>query len=282
MDSEDVDAAWFAGFLEKERKKLLQIHGREEMRRGRAALIEASTTLDAIVIAPGGVAASIDDAFAPTATLPPSSLIRTQLRLALHYLQTADGDPAPSLSSFVVLRVAIECIATGCWLMASSRREAILRALKRMWWDTQNAADMAVVADGRADPSELQALKDRLTAIVGPMKRLDLDSVTGGQRPRLSGAVRDASRSLREENPTALKSAWMLCAALSHGNIPVSAGVGIAPSLIQDPSQHLIDFPAFASVWSLVVDDFSTAVRMFEKHATVQHKHQGPRDAASS
>lgn len=281
MDSEDVDAAWFAGFMDKERKKLLQIHGREEMRRGRAALIEASATLDAIVVAPGGVAASIDDAFAPTATLPPSSLIRTQLRLALHYLQTADTDPAPRLSSFVVLRVAIECIATGHWLMAPNRREAILRALKRMWWDTQNAAEMAAVADGRSDPTELQALRERLATIVGPMKRVDVESVTGSQRPQLSGAVREASRSLREDDPTALQSAWMLCAALSHGNVPVSAGVGMAPALIQDPSKHLIDQPAFALVWSVVVDDFSTAVRMFEKYATTQQKHQRSRDTAS-
>jgi hypothetical protein len=281
MDSEDVDAAWFAAFMEKERDKLQQIQGREELRRGRAVLIEAAGALDAIVVARGGVAASIDDAFTPSETLPPSSLIRTQLRLALHYLQTADNDPAPSLSSFVVLRVAIECMATGHWLMPPNRREAILRALKRMWWDTQSAAEMAAVADGRSDPSEVQALREKLAAIVGPMKRVDLDSVTGSQRPQLSGIVREASRSLREENPTVLQSAWMLCAALSHGNVPVSAGVGMAPALIQDPSQHLINLPVFASVWSVLVDDFSSAVRMFEKYATTQHQRQGSKDAAS-
>lgn len=201
-----------------------------------------------------------------------------QLRLAVHYVQAADEPESPTLSSFVVLRTAIECVATAHWLMSGgSNRVRIERALKRMWWDTLNAADMAATADGDRDDSTLNDLRARISAITDPVKHLDVETIITSQRVSLSGLVEDASLALRREDPTALLAAWKVCAAVSHGNIPVSAGAGIAAELIQRPSQHPIDGPVYAQILSVTVTDLRAAVELWRDCATQQHSHSPSR-----
>jgi len=198
--------------------------------------------------------------------------------LAIHYVKAADEGSHPTLSSFVVLRAAIECTATAHWLMSGrSRGENVERALKRMWWDTQSAVDMATTADGNPDLSALDDLKDKIATITGPIKRLEATTVTESLRVRLSGLVEDASRLLRPDDPTAMYAAWMVCAAVSHGNIPVSAGAGLEAALVQQPSQHPIDEAVFAQVLSVALADLRTAAELFDRRAGEQHAHHRPR-----
>lgn len=271
-----------ASFMEKEKEKRRNIDGRQLLRRAREDAIAIGRQLDGVVLAPGGVAEASDAPFAAANTFLPSTMTRTMLGLAVHYVRAADGKGEIALSSFVVLRAAIECIASAHWLMSGgSRRENTERTLKRMWWDTMAAADMATTVDGNPDISKTYPLRRLITVIAQPIKGLDPESIFTSKRESLSGIVRKASAGLSPDDRNALYAAWMACAAVSHGNIAVSAGAGVAPGLIQNPSKHLIDNPVYASMASVAVADLRKTVELFESRAAEMHTHRNPNRASS-
>lgn len=229
--------------------------------------------LEGVRIAPGGKASDVDRCFQDT--FLPSDMVRTQLRLARHYIASADDGEAPTLSSFVVLRVAIECMATAHWLVSEpSHRVRVERFLKRMWWDTQSAVEMALVADVNPDLSAVHDLEDTIHEIAEPIKGLDPEKVTASQRVSLSGIVQEASRAVRPDYPTLMRSAWMACAGVSHGNIPLSAGVGVTPHSVKSPSEHPINADAYATFVEIAVADLQTTVEIFQRYATEAHQNQ--------
>ena len=272
-----------ASFMEKEKEKRRNIDGRQLLRQVREDAVVVGKLLDGVVLAPGGVAEALDAPFATANTFLPSTMTRTMLRLAVYYVRAADDKGEIALSSFVVLRAAIECIASAHWLMSGgSRRENTERTLKRMWWDTMAAADMATTADGNPDISATYPLRQLITVIAQPIKGLDPESIFASKRESLSGIVRKASAALRPDDGSAFYAAWMACAAVSHGNIPVSAGAGVAPELIQNPSMHLIDNPVYASMASVAVADLRETVELFARRAAEMHTHQGHNSASSA
>lgn len=228
--------------------------------------------------------AAADERFKSTGTFLPSTMIRTQLRLAVHYLKAADeggfplGKPQPpTLSSFVVLRAAIECTANAHWLLSSSnQRQLVERVLKRMWWDTTNAIEMATTADGGPPGDALVDLQTRIEKIARPIKGLGSVNITKSDRPLLSRIVSDASAALRPHYPKRMHAGWMLCSGIAHGNIPVSAGAGISAATVQRPAEHLIDDGSYGYVFAAVVDDVESTVELFERRAHEAHQHRRP------
>jgi hypothetical protein len=273
----DEEFERFSAFMAQEHEKSRRIEGRRLLREARERYGPTEELIDRVRVIPGGKAAAVDKRFAATNTLLPSSFIRTQLRLAMHYIRAADDTVTPMLSSFVVLRASVECTATAHWLMAGdSHRESVSRVLNRMWWDTQSAAEMATAGDGNSDPRALDDLRGRIAAIVHPIKGLDAETITQSTRIRLSDLVKKASRALRPNDPGALFATWMACAAVSHGNIPVSAGAGLAAALIESPSKHPIDEAVYAQLLSVAVADLRTTAGLFERRAVERHAHQRP------
>ncbi|WP_123940271.1 MULTISPECIES: hypothetical protein [unclassified Frondihabitans] len=277
MHANDDEYAYLAAMMEKERAKLFKVNGRRIMSEARKQLASLTEALDLLVVQPGGKADALDRHFANTVTFLPSTLIKTQLRLGVQYAEAADVRPWPTLASFVVLRTSIECTATAHWLMSvESQREGIARVLQRMWWDTMNAVDMAVESESDPDLSGVDDLRRRITAIAGPIKRLDADSIMESQRVSLSGIVRGASLSLHPDSPGALYAAWMTCAGISHGNVPISAGAGMSPESIQVPSKHPIDESTFGFLFAVAVADLAATVGLFRRWAAEQHSNLRP------
>lgn len=277
MGANDDADAYLAAMMEREQAKLLKINGRRLVSEARKQLASLTEALNLLVVQPGGKADALDRHFANTVTFLPSTLIKTQLRLGVHYAEAADARPWPTLASFVVLRTSIECTATAHWLMsAESQREGISRVLQRMWWDTMSAVDMAAESESNPDLSGVEDLRQRITTIAGPIKRLDADAIMTSQRVSLSGIVRAASGSLHPDSPGALFGAWMACAGISHGNVPVSAGAGMSPESIQAPSKHPIDESAFGFLFAVAVADLATAVGLFGRWVAEQHSNLRP------
>ncbi|SEI10127.1 MULTISPECIES: hypothetical protein [unclassified Leifsonia] len=275
MALDDDDFAQFVSMMEELRAKARRIEGQRLLSQASKDLSKVQDLIDRVQVEEGGVAAALDQSFAASGTLLPSTLIRTQLRLAAQYLQAAHRAEPPELSCFVVLRAAIECAASAHWLMSGgSHRGNMGRILKRMWWDTLSAADLARTADENPDLSSLEDLRRRIADITGPVKRLDAESITNSPRVRLSGIVKDASEALRPEDPTILYATWMVCAAVSHGNVPVSAGAGITAASIQRPSQHPIDTVVFAQLVSVTTTNLRMTAELFERRAAERHKHE--------
>lgn len=262
--------------------KSIRLDREEMLRQARARIPEIRSRIEAVQIVVDGIMASIDRRFKPTSTFLPSSMIRAQLRLALHYLHAADhresdddspGDP--TLSSYVVLRAAIECTATAHWLLSGrNQRERVERVLKRMWWDTENAVHMAAIADGAAEHSASEDLRQRIEAICRPVKGLEATNVMNSKRVQLSTVVKDASAALRPDQPTMMYAGWMLCSGVAHGNIPISAGVGITPETVQLPSLHPMDMVAFAPVFAAICEEVELTIGLFETCASEQHAHR--------
>lgn len=231
--------------------------------------------LDAVKIVEGGRAFAVDRHFEQT--FLPSDMVRAQLRLAQHYIESACSGDTPTLSSFVVLRVAIECIATAHWLIAEpSLRGRVERFLKRMWWDTASGVDMAVVADAEPDLSAVLDLEDTIHEIAEQIKGLDSEKVTNSKRLSLSSIVSEASCAVRPSYPTLMRSCWMACAGVSHGNIPISAGIGVEWRTVLNPSEHSISLTVYANFLEIAVDDLQTTVELFALYASEQHQNQRP------
>lgn len=240
-----------------------------------ARLEAVGELIDSIEVSPGGRASDVDRCFQKT--FLPSDMVRTQLRLARHYIASAHRDETATLSSFVVLRVAIECMATAHWLMSeTSHRVRVERFLKRMWWDTQSAVEMALVADANPDLSGVYDLEDTIHEIAEPIKGLDPKKVTESKRVTLGSIVQDASRAVRPDYPTLMHSAWMACAGVSHGNITISAGVGVTPHSVKNPSEHPISADAYSNFVEIAVADLQTTVEFFQRYATEEHPHKRP------
>jgi hypothetical protein len=277
-----MDDGEFSRILAHMREKSRRIEGRRLLREARQRSVEIREQIDGVRIAPGLVMARVDQRFDSTLTFQPSTMIRTQLRLAIHYVQAADegGFPVgksqpPTLSSFVVLRAAIECTASAHWLLSGkNHRQSVERVLKRMWWDTDSAAEMATIADGAADRRVLLDLEERITRISGPIKGLDSAKIVDSKRIPLSTIVSDAGAALRPNYPTMMRAGWMLCSGIAHGNIPVSAGAGLTASSVQQPSKHLIDDGSYAYIFSAIVDDIHATAQLFERRAAEKHEHQ--------
>lgn len=241
----------------------------------RARLEVVGELLDRVKVIPGGRASAVDRKFQET--FLPSDMVRTQLRLAQHYIKSACDGLAPTLTSFVVLRVAIECMATAQWLIAdTSHRVRVERFLKRMWWDTQSAVDMAVVADANPDLSAVYELEETIHEIAEPIKGLDPEKVTTSKRVALSSIVQEAGRVVRPSYPTLMQSCWMACAGVSHGNVPISAGIGVEPHSVQKPSEHPISMNVYANFLEIAVADLQTTVEFFQRYATEEHQNQRP------
>jgi hypothetical protein len=275
MQMGDPEFENFLLFMSQEREKARNIQGRRLLEAARSRLPILDHSLDAVEIVPGGRLAALDRPFTKTQTFLPSAQLRTHLRLASHYLQSADKGGPPGLGSFVVLRAGIECIATTHWLGSGrGHRESVERVLKRMWWDTQSAAEMATVVDGNPDQTPLDDLRTRIVEIVTPIKRLDATTILESKRERLSKLVEEASRSLCPEEPSLLKAAWMLCAGVSHGNIPLSAGAGVSADLIQNPTKHLVDEAAYAHIVTVAVQYLDASIEQFADFATRPHVNQ--------
>lgn len=279
----------FLRVLTHMQEKSARIERQQMLRNARRRIPVIRDHIDTVRIVANGVMAGVDQRFDSTETFRPSTMIRTQLRLAAHYLQAADGNESPdseaqppTLSSYVVLRAAIESTASAHWLMSGkNHRESVKRVLKRMWWDTESAVEMAATADGNVDRSALEDLKKRITAISSPIKGLEVAKVTESKRMPLSTIVKDAGAALHPDYPSMMRAGWMLCSGIAHGNIPVSAGAGITPATVQLPSQHLIDDEAYAFVLSTIVEDLHLTALLFEKRAAEQHAHQQtPRDTS--
>lgn len=247
----------------------------EQVHVSRARLEAIGELLDSVKIIPGARAFDVDRHFQET--FLPSDMVRTQLRLAQHYIKSAcDGHP-PALTSFVVLRVAIECMATAQWLIADpSLRGRVERFLKRMWWDTQSALDMAVVADADPDLSAVYDLEETIHEIAEPIKGLDPEKVTNSKRVALSSIVQEASRAVRPSYPTLMQSCWMACAGVSHGNVPISAGIGVEPHAVRKPSEHSISMNVYANFLEIAVTDLQTTVELFMLYATEEHQNRRP------
>lgn len=241
----------------------------------RARLESIGGLLSSVIIVPGGRAFAVDRHF--EGTFLPSDLVRTQLRLAQHYIESACGGGAPALASFVGLRVAIECMATAHWLIADrSLRGRVERFLKRMWWDTESAVDMAVVADADPDLSAVYDLEETIHEIAEPIKGLDPEKVTTSKRVALSSIVQEASRAVRPSYPTLMQSCWMACAGVSHGNISISAGIGVEPRAVRNPAEHPISMNVYANFLEIAVTDLQTTVELFMLYATEEHKNRRP------
>ena len=276
----DAEFERFRLFMDGEHEKSRKIEVRRILADARSRLSVADGSIDAIAVATDGKLAALDMPFKVTKTFLPSAQLRTQLRLASHYLFSADQANPPGLPSFVVLRVAIECIATAHWLMSGDgHRDGVERVLKRMWWDSQSAAEMATVVDGDPDQSALGDLRSRIIQITASIKRLDSEIILDSRRERLSKMVENASRDLHPDQPSIMHATWMLCAGVSHGNIAISAGAGLSAALIQEPAKHLIDEAMYAQVLSAAVDDLEAAVEAFRAFAAQQHSHQRPDSA---
>lgn len=245
----------------------------EQVRVIRARLEATGELLDNVRIIPGGRASAVDHCCQKT--FLPSDMVRTQLRLARHFIESACNGPDPALASFVVLRVAIECMATAHWLIAAtSHRVRVERFLKRMWWDTQSAVEMAVVADSSPDLSGVYDLEETIHEIAAPIKGLDPDKVTTSKRVALSSIVHEASRAVRPSYPTLMQSCWMACAGVSHGNVPISAGIGVAPHSVRNPSEHSISWDVYSNFLEIAVADLQTTVEFFVRYATEEHQSQ--------
>lgn len=280
----DIDDEEFSRLLKHMREKSLRNEGRRLLREARQRSIAAREQIDGVQIAPGGVMAAVDQRFDSTRTFQPSTMIRTQLRLAIHYAQAADAggiavskSQPPTLSSFVVLRAAVECTASAHWLLSGqNHRESVERVLKRMWWDTVNAAEMSTTADGDADRGALRDLEERISEISRTIKGLNSAKIMDSKRIQLSTIVSDASAALRPNHPTTTRAVWMLCSGIAHGNIPVSAGAGLTAASVQQPSQHLIDDGPYAYIFSTIVEDIHMTAELFARRAAEQHEHQQP------
>ena len=118
MEFRDEELGRVIDFMEKEREKVRRIGGRSLLHEARLSYAGIGELIDRVELIPQGKAAAVDQPFAAAKTFLPSTLIRTQLRLASHYIQAADNTGSPTLSSFVVLRAAVECTATAHWLMS--------------------------------------------------------------------------------------------------------------------------------------------------------------------
>lgn len=280
----DIDDENLSRVFADMREKTRRTEGRRLLREARQHALQISKEVDELRVAPGGVLAAVDQRFDSTQTFQPSNMILTQLRLASHYLQAADQGGLrlgkwqyPTLSSFVVLRAAIECTASAHWLLSgANHRESVERALRRMWWDAVSAAEMATTADVDADHSALHDLEERINEILRPVKGLTLGQIVGSKRMSLSTVVADAGAALRPNDPTLMSAGWMMCSGIAHGNIPVSAGAGVTVALIQQPSQHVIDDSSYAFIFAGIVQDLDATVQLFKRRAVEQHKHRNP------
>ena len=276
----DFDQAEFARILEHEHKKTLGIQGRRMLREARAEIDAVRELVESVEVRRDTFLDNLDQIFAPTGTFDPSTMVRTQLRLALRYLDDANGRdlvPSPTLSSYVLLRVAIESAATAHWLLsAKDRRTGVERMLKRMWWDTFSAYEMALSADETTPRSQIDGVEQLIRRIAGPVKGVDADRIIESKRISLSSIVQEASADFRPDYPGGMLASWQLCAGVSHGNIPISAGAGMAPETIQDPSLHLLDTGDYGHVLTMVIDDVRRAAQLFERRATTPLAHRPP------
>jgi hypothetical protein len=168
-------------------------------------------------------------------------------------------------------------MATAHWLIADpSLRGRVERFLKRMWWDTESAVDMAVVADADPDLSAVYDLEETIHEIAEPIKGLDPEKVTTSKRVPLSSIVQEASRAVRPSYPTLMQSCWMACAGVSHGNIPISAGIGVEPHAVRNPAEHPISMNVYANFLEIAVTDLQTTVELFMLYATEEHENRRP------
>lgn len=276
----DIDDGEFLRILKHEREKTLGILGRQALRDAPAEVDAVRELVERVEVPPDTVLGALDRCFAATGSFSPSTMIRTQLRLALQYLDDANTRsliPSPTLSSFVLLRVAIECTATAHWLLSGkNRKHGVERMLKRMWWDTYSAYEMARSADETTDRSQLADVEHLVRAIAAPIKGVDADSVLASDRISLSTIVKNASASLRPDYPTAMLASWRLCAGISHGNVPISAGAGVTPATIQMPRHHLLNTGAYGHVLAMLIDDVRRTGELFERQATQKLTHRPP------
>ncbi|GAB3039712.1 hypothetical protein GCM10027052_20110 [Parafrigoribacterium mesophilum] len=272
MEIDEEEFRRISAFLEA---RIQEPDPQEQVHVARARLEAVGELLDSVKVIPGGRASAVDRCFRET--FLPSDMVRTQLRLAQHYIRSACDGHTPTLTSFVVLRVAIECQATAQWLIAdASHRVRVERFLKRMWWDTQSAVDMAVVADANPDLRAVYELEETIHEIAEPIKGLDPEKVTTSKRVALSSIVQEASRAVRPSYPTLMQSCWMACAGVSHGNVPISAGIGVEPHSVQKPSEHPISMNVYANFLEIAVADLQTTVEFFQRYATEEHQNQRP------
>ncbi|MGZ0067568.1 hypothetical protein [Microbacterium arborescens] len=272
MEIDEEELGRISAFFEA---RIQEPDPQDHVRVARARLEAVGELIDKVKVIPGGRASAVDRCFEET--FLPSDMVRTQLRLAQHYIGSACDGRTPALTSFVVLRVAIECIATAHWLIADpSHRVRVERFLKRMWWDTQSAVDMAVVANANPDLSAVYDLEETIHEIAEPIKGLDPEKVTTSKRVALSGIVREASRAVRPSYPTLMESCWMACAGVSHGNVPISAGIGVGPHSVRNPSEHPISMSVYANFLEMAVTDLETTVAFFLRYATEEHQNQRP------
>lgn len=272
MEIDDDELGRISEFLEA---RVQRPDPHEQVHASLARLETVGKLLDSVNIVPGGRAYAVDRHFQET--FLPSDMVRTQLRLAQHYIESACGGGAPALTSFVVLRVAIECMATAHWLIAgTSLRVRVERFLKRMWWDTESAVDMAVIADADPDLSAVRDLEETIHEIAEPIKGLDPEKVTTSKRVALSSIVKEASIAVRPSYPTLMQSCWMACAGVSHGNIPISAGIGVEPHAVRVPAEHPISMNVYANFLEIAVTDLQSAVELFLLYATEQHQSRRP------
>lgn len=272
MEIDDDELRRISEYLEA---RVQRTDPQEQVHVSLARLQAIGELLDSVKILPGGRAFAVDRHFQET--FLPSDMVRTQLRLAEHYIKSACGGHTPALTSFVVLRVAIECMATAHWLISDpSLRGRVERFLKRKWWDTESALDMAVVADAEPDLSAVADLEEAIYEIAEPIKGLDPEKVTTSKRVALSSIVQEASRAVRPSYPTLMKSCWMACAGVSHGNIPISAGIGVEPHAVRNPSEHSISMNVYANFIEIAVTDLHTVVELFMLYATEEHPNRPP------
>ncbi|MGT2425019.1 hypothetical protein [Amnibacterium kyonggiense] len=122
----DEEFETFAAFVAREREKARRNDGQRLLREARAQYASVEDLIDRVQLIPGGIAAAIDKPFAVMNTFLPSSSIRTQLRLAIHYIRAGDarGHLRCHRSSFYAPRSNVPLLHTGYY-----RAAAIAKAL---------------------------------------------------------------------------------------------------------------------------------------------------------
>lgn len=128
---------------------------------------------------------------------------------------TLDGGGIPAMSSFTLIRAAVECAAHGIWLLSSSKVDKrIFRSLQRHLMNRNDVEPLAQSL-GISNPEGYARMRERLDGIHGSRGGLRQRSL---DRPLTTTAVvSDADRFVKTLDLTGLQ-VWQACSGLAHGN----------------------------------------------------------------
>lgn len=155
-----------------------------------------------------------------------SAQVRGQLVIAVDHLQSLSRHfqkfGLPMSAHYTLMRTAIECTATALWLLGPNKSATrVIRALRTIWWASEDAAPLAEFMNykggksGRRLLTRLEELRD--------MRPGNGDRQIDIRRIRTTDMLIDVDRILRRpKDQVPLLTVWRACSGMAHGNQKVA------------------------------------------------------------